>query len=124
MAALFSEDTKPLQVEAVIGACMLMKRSTFEQIGMFSEDYFMYGEDIDLCYKISKAGYRNYYIPSAAITHHGGKSSASGAAYFRLLPCGNLPGDLCGSSVAGVMRRHIVFPWGHVRSCDSCLWQF
>jgi len=82
MAALFSEDTKPLQVEAVIGACMLMKRSTFEQMGMFSEDYFMYGEDIDLCYKISKAGYRNYYIPSAAITHHGGKSSEKRRSVF------------------------------------------
>lgn len=72
---LFSETSEPLSVEVISGACMLLKRDVFEQVGMFTEDYFMYAEDIDLNYKVKKAGFANYYIGSAAIVHHGGGSS-------------------------------------------------
>jgi len=47
----------------------------FAQIGQFSEEYFMYAEDLDLCYKAAKAGFTNYYIPQGRIIHYGGKSS-------------------------------------------------
>lgn len=54
---------------------MLIPRKVIEQVGLFDEDYFMYGEDIDLCYKIKEAGYRIVYYPKAYIYHLKGGSS-------------------------------------------------
>jgi N-acetylglucosaminyl-diphospho-decaprenol L-rhamnosyltransferase len=71
---LFS-DSQPAEVEAVSGACMLMRREVFEKIGRFSEEYFMYSEDVDLCYQAVRAGFKNYHLGHAAIVHYGGKSS-------------------------------------------------
>jgi GT2 family glycosyltransferase len=79
IAPLFSEQTQPIKVEVIPGACMLIRRSVFEQVGGFSEDYFMYAEDLDLNYKLKQAGYTNYYVGEAAIVHHGGKSSSQQA---------------------------------------------
>ncbi|MEQ1545119.1 glycosyltransferase family 2 protein [Methyloglobulus sp.] len=74
--ALLAKNELPKEVDAVSGACMMMKRSVFENIGMFSTDYFMYSEDIDLCLKVRDAGYSTYYVPTAIIVHHGGGSSS------------------------------------------------
>lgn len=74
-AALFGCKNNPEEVEAISGACLLVKRSVFEQVGFFCEDYFMYGEDVDLCYKIMQAEHLNYYVPEASIIHYGGGSS-------------------------------------------------
>ena len=76
IAPLFHDQAQPTKVEVIPGACMLLKRSVFEQVGMFSEDYFMYGEDLDLNYKLKQAGYTNYYVGEAMIVHHGGRSSS------------------------------------------------
>jgi N-acetylglucosaminyl-diphospho-decaprenol L-rhamnosyltransferase len=73
---LFSNRRSPVEVEAISGACMLVKRDVFQNVGMFSEDYFMYSEDLDLCYKARRAGFRNYYVGMGTIVHHGGRSSA------------------------------------------------
>lgn len=73
--ALYSKNTEPTEVEAISGACMLMRRETFARIGMFSEEYFMYSEDIDLCYQAVRKGFINYYLACANIVHYGGKSS-------------------------------------------------
>jgi hypothetical protein len=54
---------------------MMLKREVFERAGRFSEDYFMYAEDLDLCYKVARAGFTNYYVGEAAMIHHGGGSS-------------------------------------------------
>jgi len=83
IAPLFSSGVEPVAVEVISGACMLMRRDVFEKIGMFSEDYFMYGEDIDLCYKAERAGYRNYYIGGATVIHYGGGSSMPERATVR-----------------------------------------
>jgi GT2 family glycosyltransferase len=74
--SLFTDDGAPAQVDAVSGACSMIKRSVFERIGMFSPDYFMYSEDIDLCFKVQEAGWKTYYVPTAVIVHHGGASSS------------------------------------------------
>lgn len=73
---LYEEDGNPTEVDAVSGACLMIRRSVFERIGKFSEDFFMYSEDVDLCFKVRKYGLINYFIPSAVITHHGGASSS------------------------------------------------
>lgn len=72
---LFSANTEPAEVQAISGACMLMRRDVFKQIGTFSEEYFMYSEDLDLCWQSARAGFKNYYIGEATIVHYGGKSS-------------------------------------------------
>ncbi|MBI1839316.1 MAG: glycosyltransferase family 2 protein [Verrucomicrobia bacterium] len=82
MEALFNRKEAPQGVEAVSGACMLAHREVFESVKGFSEDYFMYAEDIDLCLKLSRAGFVNYYAPHVKIVHHGGGSSQTAASKF------------------------------------------
>jgi N-acetylglucosaminyl-diphospho-decaprenol L-rhamnosyltransferase len=76
MRALFSGSRSPVLVEAISGACMLARRSVLEQVGVFSTDYFMYAEDMDLCVKIARAGWTIYYVPDATVIHHAGGSSS------------------------------------------------
>lgn len=64
-----------IAVEAISGACLLVKRDVFERVGLFSTDYFMYTEDLDLCHKISGAGYRVCYTGDASVVHYGGEST-------------------------------------------------
>ena len=76
MAPLFSDEAKLVKVEMISGACMLLRREVFEQVGMFSEEYFMYAEDVDLNYKVKREGLTNYYVGEATIVHYGGGSSS------------------------------------------------
>jgi len=76
IAPLFSENITLIKVDVIPGACMLLRRTLFEQVGLFSEDYFMYAEDLDLNYKVKAEGFANYYVGETAIIHHGGKSSS------------------------------------------------
>jgi N-acetylglucosaminyl-diphospho-decaprenol L-rhamnosyltransferase len=75
IGALFSDNVNPVSVEVISGACMLLRRDVFERAGMFTEDYFMYAEDLDLCYKVKALGLCNYYVGKAQVIHHGGQSS-------------------------------------------------
>lgn len=74
-ASTFEDVTTPIPVEVVSGACMMIGREVFDQVGKFSSDYYMYAEDIDLCYKITAAGFINYYVSEVEIVHHGGGST-------------------------------------------------
>ncbi len=76
IAPLFAEQNGPIKVDVIPGACMMLKREVFERVGLLTEDYFMYAEDIDLNYKVSKLGLSSYYVGRAQIIHHGGKSSS------------------------------------------------
>lgn len=82
MAPLFAEGSHAREVEAISGACLMVRRATFEKVGRFSEDYFMYAEDVDLAYKVRSAGCVNYYVPDATVMHHGGNSSAQASSTF------------------------------------------
>jgi N-acetylglucosaminyl-diphospho-decaprenol L-rhamnosyltransferase len=82
MAALYHEGTEPREVEGVSGACLMVRRATFERVGRFTDEYFMYAEDLDLSYKVRQAGRRNYYVPTATVIHHGGSSSEQAASAF------------------------------------------
>ena len=72
---LFTGGAQPCRVEMISGACLMMYRDVFERVGQFSDEYFMYAEDLDLCYKSIQAGYANYFFPQGRIIHFGGKSS-------------------------------------------------
>ncbi len=58
------------------GACMLVRRAAFEEVGGFDEGYFMYFEDTDLCERLGKAGWDVVYAPDAVVEHHGGHSTS------------------------------------------------
>ena len=69
-------------VEVLSGAFMLMRRSVLDKVGLLDEDYFMYGEDIDLSYRILKGGYKNYYFPKTRIIHYKGESTKKGSLNY------------------------------------------
>lgn len=75
-------EEKEGEIAVLVGAFMFLKRSIYDQVKGFDEDYFMYGEDIDLSYKITKAGYKNYYLGSAETLHYKGESTQKDAAYL------------------------------------------
>ena len=54
---------------------MFIRTAVLDKIGFFDETYFMYGEDIDLSYRITKAGYNNIYFPKSTIIHYKGEST-------------------------------------------------
>ncbi|MDO9396330.1 MAG: glycosyltransferase family 2 protein [Herbiconiux sp.] len=62
------------------GSCLLVRRSAFDAIGGFDEGYFMYFEDVDLGYRLGKAGWRNHYAPGAEAEHSGGHSTVGESA--------------------------------------------
>lgn len=65
----------PTPVQAVSGAALMVKRDALARVGLLDSDYFMYGEDNDVCYRIHQAGWENHFLPTAAITHFGGQSA-------------------------------------------------
>jgi GT2 family glycosyltransferase len=85
MAALHRDSRDTQRVEAVSGACLMVARSAFEAVGGFSETYFMYGEDIDLCAKLQRAGLVNRVYTPATVTHLGGGSSTSAQSDFSVV---------------------------------------
>jgi len=63
------------KVDVLSGAFMLLRKSVLKEVGLLDESFFMYGEDIDLSYRIQKAGYDNYYFPETRIIHYKGEST-------------------------------------------------
>ena len=99
MRALIDAHDSAASVEVISGACLMVSRIAFERVGRFSEDYFMYAEDLDLCFKLHNVGLRNYYLGDARVIHHGGQStSAKSENQF-----GNV---LMRESVFRYLRRH------------------
>lgn len=70
------------EVEVLSGAFMLMRKEALDKVGLLDEDYFMYGEDIDLSYRIILGGYKNYYYPGARIIHYKGESTKKGSLNY------------------------------------------
>lgn len=65
---------EPGQIEVISGAFCMLRRAALDEIGLLDETFFMYGEDIDLSYRLTKAGWENWYLPFS-IVHHKGKST-------------------------------------------------
>jgi GT2 family glycosyltransferase len=133
IAPLFSISKEANPVQAISGACMMLHREAFKSAGKFSEDYFMYAEDLDLCYKVAKAGFTNYYIGEAIVIHHGGKSSRQRAVdqwatimKFKAVQhfCSKTRGRVYGvvyqaamgcSAVGRLLLIYLVFPFALIR---------
>lgn len=80
--AMALERDVPSEVDGVSGACMMLKRECFEKVEGFAECYFMYGEDIDLSFRVWRAGFRIYHVPETTVIHHVGGSSGKASQHF------------------------------------------
>ncbi len=70
----FLDPERISEVEVLSGSCMMVRRQTIDAVGLLDEDYFMYGEDIDWCFRIRAAGWKIYYVPTTEIIHFRGES--------------------------------------------------
>jgi GT2 family glycosyltransferase len=66
---------EPVEVESVIGACMIVRKKAMEEVGVLDEDYFLFLEETDWCRRMRMAGWKVYHVPAAEITHFQGKSA-------------------------------------------------
>lgn len=79
-------DTKKVnEVDALSGACLLVRREVADKIGFMDEDYIMYGDDLDWSYRIKQAGWKIYYVPQAEIIHYGGKGGSGVHSYKNII---------------------------------------
>jgi len=65
----------PRKVEALLGACILLRKEALDQVGLLDEEYFIYTEEVDLCKRLSTSGWGVYWVPTAQIIHYGGQST-------------------------------------------------
>ena len=78
----YLDNNQTHSVDVLSGAFMMMRKSALDQVGYLDEDYFMYGEDIDLSYRFIKGGYKNYYFHDAKIIHYKGESTKKGSLNY------------------------------------------
>ncbi len=71
----YLDENKTYEVDAISGSFMMMSSDTYKKTGGFDEQFFMYGEDIDLCYRCQKAGFKVYYVHDTEIFHYKGEST-------------------------------------------------
>jgi GT2 family glycosyltransferase len=70
------------EVDVLAGAFMMIRKEVLDKVGSFDEAFFMYGEDVDLSYRIQKAGYQNYYLAETEIVHFKGESTKRGSLNY------------------------------------------
>lgn len=78
----YLDKNKTHSIEVLSGAFMLLRKETLDKCGLLDEDYFMYGEDIDLSYRIILSGYKNYYYPETCIIHYKGESTKKSSVNY------------------------------------------
>lgn len=66
---------EPIEVDSVIGACMIVQRRAMEEVGFLDEEYFLFVEETDWCFRMKKAGWKIYHLPQVEICHIQGKSA-------------------------------------------------
>ena len=81
----YLDENEVHEVEVLAGAFMLLRRSALEKTGLLDETFFMYGEDIDLSYRMLREGYKNYYFPHTRIIHYKGESTKKTSVNYVLV---------------------------------------
>jgi GT2 family glycosyltransferase len=71
---------RPRPVEVIKGACLLLRREALDQVGLLDEDYFMYTEEMDLCYRLAQADWQLWWVPRAQVVHCEAQSTRQVAA--------------------------------------------
>ncbi|GJM39851.1 MAG: glycosyl transferase [Ardenticatenaceae bacterium] len=67
--------TQPREVDVLMGASLLVRKEVLDTVGMLDEGYFMYSEEVDLCYRLQKAGWKLFWVPQSQVTHFWGQSA-------------------------------------------------
>jgi len=96
------DHSKVRDVDLLVGACLLIPRAVYEEVGGFDERYFLFMEDFDLCREIRKRGYKVTYFPETSVTHN--HKRLSGGSIFKLV-------------------RRKVF-WIHIQSAIKYFWKW
>ena len=78
----YLDKNKIHKVDILSGAFMLMRKKVLDETGLLDESFFMYGEDIDMSYRIKLAGFENYYYPETTIIHYKGESTKKGSVNY------------------------------------------
>lgn len=78
----FLDKDQTHEIEILSGAFMLMRKEALDKVGLLDEEFFMYGEDIDLSYRIVLGGYKNYYYPGTSIIHYKGESTKKSSVNY------------------------------------------
>lgn len=94
----YLDPDKTAEVDALSGSFMFLRPEALKKVGLLDEEYFMYGEDLDLCYRIKKAGWKIYYVPTTQIIHYKGRST-----------------EVSASTVLDFYRAMVIFVRKHLR---------
>jgi GT2 family glycosyltransferase len=78
----YLDENEVHEVDVLAGAFMLLRKETLDKVGLLDETFFMYGEDIDLSYRITQGGYKNFYFPGTTIIHYKGESTKKGSLNY------------------------------------------
>ncbi|NQU84806.1 MAG: glycosyltransferase family 2 protein, partial [Mariniphaga sp.] len=78
----YLDENKTSEVDVLAGAFMLLRKTALDKTGLLDESFFMYGEDIDLSYRLTQAGYKNYYFPDTTIIHYKGESTKKSSVNY------------------------------------------
>lgn len=78
----YLDNNQTNEIEILAGAYMFIRKKALDETGLLDESFFMYGEDIDLSYRIRQAGYKNYYYPGTTIIHYKGESTKKGSINY------------------------------------------
>lgn len=78
----YLDENETSEIEVLAGAFMFLRKEALDKVGLLDEDYFMYGEDIDLSHRVRLGGYKNYYYPDSTIIHYKGESTKKGSLNY------------------------------------------
>ncbi|MCX6198494.1 MAG: glycosyltransferase [Bacteroidetes bacterium] len=78
----FIDQHQKYEIDVLSGAFMFIRKAVLDRVGLLDENFFMYGEDIDLSYRIQKEGYKNFYFPETTIIHYKGESTKKGSLNY------------------------------------------
>ena len=120
-----TRDDATQQVDWINGAAMFVRRKLYDQIGGFDEQFFMYSEELDWCYRAKKASWEIVYLPTAQITHYEGKSSEQAAArrdiYFNTSKI-RFYRKYRGAFVAEILRAFLLLTFVYQIAEEGCKW--
>ena len=74
------EQESARQADTIQGACLVLRGKALKRVGLLDEDYYIYSEEVDLCYRLRKGGRRLFWVPQAEVVHYGGQSTQQVAA--------------------------------------------
>jgi len=99
----------PLKTKYITGCCLLIKKEVIQKVGLMSEDYFLYYEDVDWCLRVKKAGWQIFFVPSSMIYHK--QSRSAGEHTFPYIYYHSRNGLILGSRFGAITLTYLLSTW-------------